>query len=117
MTIVINRAVASQAGPIYIELDAAGDGLDAVYDVETRESPVEKVLDIARDVYGDGLDLARRCAEQAAKRFADVGEGLKPGEVELELVFRERGTLTAGHGARTMAHAIDCDCGGSAARS
>jgi site-specific recombinase XerD len=33
------------------------------------------------------------------------------------LVFRERGTLTAGHGSRTMVHAIDCEGGGSAARS
>jgi hypothetical protein len=31
------------------------------------------------------------------------------------LVFRERGTLTAGHGSRTMVHAIDCERGGSAA--
>jgi len=34
-----------------------------------------------------------------------------------KLVFRERGILTAGHGSRTMVHAIDCECGGSAARS
>jgi hypothetical protein len=31
------------------------------------------------------------------------------------LVFRERGTLTAGNGSRTMVYAIDCEGGGSAA--
>lgn len=34
-----------------------------------------------------------------------------------DLVFRERETLTAGQVARTMVHAIDCEGGGSAARS
>ena len=34
-----------------------------------------------------------------------------------ELVSRERGTLTSGQGRRTMVHGIDCECGGSAARS
>jgi len=34
-----------------------------------------------------------------------------------QLVFRERGTLTARHGSRTMVHAVDCEGGGSAARS
>jgi hypothetical protein len=33
------------------------------------------------------------------------------------LVCRERGTLTSGYGSRTMAYAVDCECGGSAARS
>jgi V8-like Glu-specific endopeptidase len=34
-----------------------------------------------------------------------------------QLVSRERGTLTSGHGRRTMVYAVDCECGGSAARS
>ncbi len=33
----------------------------------------------------------------------------------LDLVLRERGTLTRGYGARTMVHGIDCEGGGSAA--
>ena len=34
-----------------------------------------------------------------------------------KLVFRERVILTSGHGSRTMVDGIDCECGGSAARS
>ena len=41
----------------------------------------------------------------------------QPDTGQADLVFSERGTLTAGHGSRMMVHAIDCDCGGSAARS
>jgi hypothetical protein len=37
-----------------------------------------------------------------------------PGEY---LVFRERVILTSGHGSPTMVDGIDCECGGSAARS
>jgi hypothetical protein len=91
MPIVVNQAAAAEAGPIYVELDVAepADGLSAVYgDVETRESPAAKVIDIARDVYADGLDLARRCAEQAARRLADVGQGVRPDEVELQLAIK-----------------------------
>ena len=33
------------------------------------------------------------------------------------LVFRERVILTSGYGSRTMVDGIDCECGGSAARS
>ena len=47
-------------------------------------------------------------ASQRAREFADW---------LLALVFRERGNLTSGYGSRTMAHAIDCECGGSAAGS
>jgi|SRR5215467_6614331 len=98
MPVVVNQAAAADAGPIYVELDAAesADGLGAVYgDVETRETSAAKVLSIARDVYADGLDLARRCAEQAARRFADVGEGLRPDEVELQLAIKLDAVLGA----------------------
>jgi hypothetical protein len=36
---------------------------------------------------------------------------------EQQLVFRERVILTSGCGSRTMVDGIDCECGGSAARS
>lgn len=98
MPIVAYHPAAADAEPIYVDLDSVepGDGLGAVYgDVETRESPAAKVLDIARDVYADGIDLARRCAEQAARRFADVGQGLRPDEVELQLAIKLDAALGA----------------------
>ena len=49
-----------------------------------------------------------------AKLFQD---GKLPGGWQVHLVCRERGILTSGYGSRTMAYAVDCECGGSAARS
>ncbi|WP_327400532.1 HD domain-containing protein [Streptomyces sp. NBC_01288] len=77
--------------PIYVEVDTAPtpDGLKDMYDgIDTRENAAERVLAVARDVYGDGLELARNCARQAAGRLHDLGEGLTPDEVELQLSIK-----------------------------
>ncbi|MER5447172.1 CU044_2847 family protein [Streptomyces sp. NPDC002766] len=79
-------------GPIYVEMDtvpgATGSPDDVYHGIETRGDRAQRVLDAAGSVYADGLDLARRCARQAADRFADLGEGLKPDEVELQLSIK-----------------------------
>jgi hypothetical protein len=97
MAVVVKSESAGYSAPIYVEVESAvaADGLGAIYDDQTREKAAEKVLAIARDVYGDGLDLARRCAEQAASRFRGLGEGVKPDEAELQLAIK----LDAGLGA------------------
>ncbi|WP_329259848.1 HD domain-containing protein [Streptomyces sp. NBC_01478] len=80
-----------QQMPIYVEVDTAPvpGGLADMYDgIDTRESAADRVLAVARDVYGDGLELARRCARQAAGRLHDLGEGLTPDEVELQLSIK-----------------------------
>ena len=58
----------------------------------------------------DGLSLASR----SRGCLGAIGPTLQRMS---ELVFRERGTLTSGFGSRTMVHGIDCEGGGSAARS
>ncbi|MFD8306882.1 CU044_2847 family protein [Streptomyces sp. NPDC059690] len=79
-------------GPIYVEIDTVpgttGSPDDVYHGIETRGDRAQRVLDAAGSVYADGLDLARRCARQAADRFADLGEGLKPDEVELQLSIK-----------------------------
>jgi hypothetical protein len=68
--VVSSSALADNA--IYVELDPVTDedSLAAVYrDVETREKAAQKVIEIARDVYADGIDLALRCAARAGEIF------------------------------------------------
>jgi hypothetical protein len=98
MTIVVNPESAANGGPIYVEIDVVGsaDDLSSIYDdVKTRERAAERVLNIARDVYGDGLDLASRCAEEAATRLKDLAGDLKPQEVELQLSIKLDAVLGA----------------------
>ncbi|MFD4558745.1 CU044_2847 family protein [Streptomyces sp. NPDC058469] len=91
---IVTRVAADgqdQQVPIYVEVDTAPlpGGLADMYDgIDTRENAAERVLAVARDVYGDGLELARRCARQAAGRLHDLGEGLTPDEVELQLSIK-----------------------------
>jgi Tfp pilus assembly protein PilF len=85
------------AAPLYVEVDdvSAPDGLDAVLAGDTRAHPAARVLEIAHDVYDEGLDLARRCAAQAAARLSDLGQGVTPDEVELQLAIKLDATLGA----------------------
>jgi hypothetical protein len=81
-------------GPIPIEVEtdlrpASYDGLDAVYgDEVTREGPAQRVVQVARDAYTDALDLARRCAAQAVRRFGELGEEARPDEIEMQLAIK-----------------------------
>lgn len=100
MTIVTHASADGLDGPIYVEVDGAPPtgGLDDVYSGDTRGErirPAARVLELAHDVYGDGLDLARRCARQAATRIADLGPGPVPDEVELQLAIKLDATLGA----------------------
>lgn len=94
----ILRGPAGPAGgtPLYIQVDAADDGSAGIYDgIDTRASPAARVLETARDVYSDGLDLARRCAEQAASRFSGMAEAVRPDEIEVQLAIRLDASLGA----------------------
>ncbi|MFJ4843956.1 CU044_2847 family protein [Streptomyces sp. NPDC088733] len=57
--------------------------------------PAPFVTDIARNVFSDGLEPARRCAQQAATRLGELGHGLTPDEVELQLAIKFDATLGA----------------------
>lgn len=108
MAIVTGVTADGLDGPIYVEVDgvpAAGALGDVYKGVDTRGNPAGRVLEVARDVYADGLDLARRCARQAAERLQDLGEGLRPDEVELQLSIKldaELGALLVKSGAEAQ---------------
>ncbi|GGZ89354.1 CU044_2847 family protein [Streptomyces bluensis] len=94
MVILVGPVPAGADGPIPIEVEtdlrpAAADGLDLVYgDEDTRDGAAQRVVRVARDAYTDGLDLARRCAAQAVRRFAELNEGVRPDEIEMQLSIK-----------------------------
>jgi len=67
--------------------------------------------------------VRRRTIKERAGRYGNgsvsrlVGAQVHLTSNQEFLVSRERGTLTFGYGAPTMGYAIDCEGGGSAARS
>jgi hypothetical protein len=97
--VAIVRGPAGSPGgaPLLIQVEApVQEGAAGVYDgIDTRARPADRVLDVARDVYGDGLDLARRLAEEAARRFSGMDEASRPAEIELQLAIRLDATLGA----------------------
>ncbi|WP_247706633.1 CU044_2847 family protein [Streptomyces liliiviolaceus] len=78
--------------PVQIEVDLDPDadgGLAAVYgDEEVRGRVAQRVVEVARDAYTDGLELARRCAAQAVGRFAELTDDLRPDEIEMQLSIK-----------------------------
>ncbi|GAA4817865.1 CU044_2847 family protein [Streptomyces ziwulingensis] len=94
MVILVGPVSRGADGPVPVEVDAesvpsAADGLDLVYgDEGTRDGAGPRVVRVARDVYADGLDLARRCAAQAVRHFDELQEGLRPDEIELQLAIK-----------------------------
>lgn len=108
MAIVTGAAVEGLDGPIYVEVEAAPapGGLGEVFNgIDTRGNAAERVLAVTRNVYDDGLELARRCAIQAARRFADLGQELKPDEIELQLSIKldtELGAVLVKSGAEAQ---------------
>ncbi|MEU5279247.1 CU044_2847 family protein [Streptomyces asoensis] len=90
MAILIGPVSGDADGPIPVEVGADEDnGLDEVYgDEETRDGPSGRVVRVARAVYTDGLDLARRCAVQAVRQFGELPENERPDEIELQLSIR-----------------------------
>ncbi|MFF1919554.1 CU044_2847 family protein [Streptomyces sp. NPDC058221] len=96
MAVVVGPVIPGEDGPIPVVVDAeayTGTGVsardvDSVYrSEETRDGTgaARRVMGAAGDLYGDGLDLARRCASQAMRRLGDLGDGLRPDEVELQV--------------------------------
>lgn len=94
MAVVVGPPAPGEDAPIPVVVDAdafAATGVpvtdaDSLYgSEETRDNAGRRALGAAQDLYGDGLDLARRCASQAMRRLGDLGDGLRPDEVELQV--------------------------------
>ncbi|MGW1407455.1 CU044_2847 family protein [Streptomyces sp. NPDC002403] len=96
MAVIIGSTTPGEDGPIPVVVDAetfaadpapTGEGESFYSPGETRggADAARRVLAGAGDLYGDGLDLARRCAAQAMRRLGDLGEGMRPDEIELQV--------------------------------
>lgn len=100
MVILVGPVPDGADGPIPVEVESAGrvrpasgagsdDGLGLVYgDEDTRDGAGQRVVRVARDAYTEGVDLARRCAAQAVRRFGELPEELRPDEIEMQLAVK-----------------------------
>ncbi|MFX0200110.1 MAG: CU044_2847 family protein [Candidatus Hodarchaeota archaeon] len=48
----------------------------------------DKVINIAKDLFGDGLQLAHNCALQVVNRIKDMNEFVRPDEFSLQLAIK-----------------------------
>ncbi|MEU6921598.1 MULTISPECIES: CU044_2847 family protein [unclassified Streptomyces] len=96
MAVIVGSTEPGEDGPIPVVVDAGTFGTDPAPAGESESfySPGEtrggadaarRVLSGAGDLYGDGIDLARRCAARAMRGLGDLGDGLRPDEIELQV--------------------------------
>ncbi|MFF3463959.1 CU044_2847 family protein [Streptomyces sp. NPDC002619] len=92
--IIVGPVPEGMDGPIPVAVETgvqppSADGLDLVYgDEATRDGAAQRVVQVARDAYTEGLDLARRCAAQAVRKFGELGDGVRPDEIEMQLAIK-----------------------------
>ena len=68
--------------------DPSGGSWHETWDAETRSGRAEKVMDATRDLFGDGLALARDCAVQAVHSIGQTDKDVRPDEFELQLAIK-----------------------------
>jgi len=76
---------ASDGAMIYVEVEAVrpvGKGWDSD---DVRDRPAERAVAVARDILEEGVGLARACARRFTEGLRELGDGLAPDEVELQL--------------------------------
>lgn len=70
---------------IYIEVDTASTVRSGWENDEVRDRATERAVAVARDILGEGVELARSCARRFTAGLKELGEDLAPDEVELQL--------------------------------
>jgi hypothetical protein len=71
---------------ILVEVDKA-PSRKSPYDEPHRGSPGEQVIESARDVFDDGIALARACAKKAVSGMQLLDDKFRPEEFELKLAI------------------------------
>jgi Trypsin-co-occurring domain 1 len=76
--------------PIYVEVDQAREVDPALIytEVETRAEPAQRVITLARDVFGEGVELARSCAARVAGGLSNMPQAMRPDEFELQVAIK-----------------------------
>jgi Trypsin-co-occurring domain 1 len=83
MPIVMTAGTARQ---ILVEVDEVLPELPD--DVEIRGARVERVVEVARDLFDDGLDLVSNCAKRVSTGIESLDDKLRPDELELQLSIK-----------------------------
>lgn len=90
MIVGSTERVAGSDVTVVVELDGDAPAGAAASDWggETREDRVKKTIDRTRDVFGDGLSLARDCAARAVDSFTKMTDNERPDSFEIQLAIR-----------------------------
>jgi hypothetical protein len=70
---------------IYIETDQAPKP-DSPYG--DMRGPADKVIAAARDVFGDGLQLANSCAQRFVEAVKEMNAAVRPDEFKVQLAIK-----------------------------
>ncbi|ONI88157.1 hypothetical protein ALI22I_19920 [Saccharothrix sp. ALI-22-I] len=70
---------------IFVEVATVPTSKSDWEDDKVRGPAAEKAVAVARDLLGDGVELARSCAQRFTEGLKDLGRGVAPHEVELQL--------------------------------
>ena len=74
---------------IYIEVDEAPQVPDSDNPYQdVRESLAKKAVKAVGNVFGDGLDLSRRCAREVIHSVNQMDDEVKPNEFEVQLAIK-----------------------------
>jgi hypothetical protein len=83
---VVDSSVArdGQVATIYVEVD---DAIDEFWD-RARGTATEKLVSRTRDLFGEGMDLAKSCATRAMESLDKLDLPSRPDEFELQLAIK-----------------------------
>ena len=70
---------------MYVEVAVAPEGKSGWDEDEVRERVAARAVSVARDLVDDGVNLAKACARKFTEGLKELGEGVQPDEIELEL--------------------------------
>jgi hypothetical protein len=84
MSIVAVASDDETSPTIFIEVAEPPAAATGWEDDKVRDAS-EKVVRVARDMLGDGVQLARACAQRFTAGLEELGESVAPDEVELQL--------------------------------
>lgn len=75
---------------IYIEVDEQPPGdATSIYAEQDTRGAVDKAVTVARDIFEEGVDLARSCAARVADALKTLPGGVRsPDEFELQLAIK-----------------------------
>ncbi|MCP4106746.1 MAG: hypothetical protein GY749_14610 [Desulfobacteraceae bacterium] len=73
----------------YIDVEKEPEKSSDYYKKKGMRGPsADKVIKVAHDLFGDGLQLAHNCASRVVNSIKDMDDSIKPNEFELKLAIK-----------------------------